>query len=138
MTKKMKPGSRAFTVVSSTFGYTGGRYVAMNPAEAGRKAGRKLFMKAENERRSSTANNFVQLELMEITRSPDVHGIKDRYFYTVERKPIPAAQQKQKTFKSGSPFTAKYTYVPVSTQETKFAGDHRGGFGFGDTAAPPL
>ena len=127
MTNSMPPDARSFTVVSSSFGLSGGRYVSVDPADSGRKAGRKLFDKAKKNK----ANNVVFLELREITRSKKVAHAKERYFYKVERKSIPESKRVVRKFKkedgSVSTFTPAYEYDIKSITKEEYPGEHLGG-----------
>ena len=126
MTKTMGEDARSFTVVSSSFGLSGGRYISADPSDAGRKAGRSLFEKAKKNK----ANNVV---FVEMTRSKKVSHSKDRYFYKVERKMIPESKRVVKKFKKPdgtvSTFTPMYEYEIKAVGKEDFPGDHLGGGG---------
>jgi hypothetical protein len=62
MPKRMPPGYRAFTILESSVGDVGGRYVARTPGEAARRMGRKRLLK------KSGAGEVVSLTLKDITR----------------------------------------------------------------------
>ena len=130
MTKTMGEHRRSFRIVSSSFGLDGGRYIAEHPLDAGKKAGRMLFMKAQEKRLTSRANNQVVLELSEITKSKKVAHSKERYFYKVTRKSIPVAERKEQKFKKadGSTIsvTPEHTYEVSAVAEKDFPADHRG------------
>lgn len=127
MTKGMKEDARSFTVVSSSFGLSGGRYVSPDPADAGRKAGRKLFDKANKNKQ----NNVVFLEVKEITRSKKVAHSKERYFYKVDRMLIPESKRVVRKFKKEdgtvSTFTPMYDYEIKSISKEDYPGEHLGG-----------
>jgi hypothetical protein len=131
MTRGMKANSRTFKVVSSSFGFEGGRYVSEGPMEAGRKAARILFAKAEKLHGTSKDNHRVVLELKEITRVKKIESSKDRFYYEVRRIVIPVAQRKEKVFKNGTKFTPMYEYEVKSVTKEDFRADHRGGGGEG-------
>jgi hypothetical protein len=132
MTKSMKENHRSFKVLSSSFGpLAGGRYISEGPMEAGRKAGRILFKKADKSRSSSRDNHIVHIEMVEITRGGKMAHSKDRYFYEVERTLIPAAQRQTIPFrkKDGTTVnvTPMYTYGIRAVTKDEFRGDHYGG-----------
>ena len=130
MTKTMAEDARSFTVVSSSFGIEGGRYVSADPSDAGRKAGRKLFDKANKNK----SNNIVVLEVKEITRSKMVAHSKERYFYKVERHMIPESKRIERKFKKEdgtvSTFTPLYEYEIKSISKDDYPGEHLGGSSF--------
>ena len=112
MPEAMKETERSFTVISSSFGRTGGRYVADDPATAGQHAARQLFRSAEKESRNKGSMS-VTLTIREITR---VAGAKNKEFtYTVTKEKKPASEIKVKVFpkKDGSKveFTPRWNYV---------------------------
>lgn len=126
----MAEDARSFTVISSSFGISGGRYVSTDPSDAGRKAGRKLFDKANKNK----SNNVVFLEVKEITRSKKVAHSKERYFYKVERSLIPESKRIERKFKKPdgtvSTFTPLYEYDIKSISKEDYPGEHLGGGSF--------
>lgn len=123
----MKENSRSFTVVSSSLGPDGGRYIAEDPMVAGRKAGKKLFEKAEKLRKSSARNMVVDFEMREISQVKKVAYSKERYFYRVTRVLIPERERKTQKFSNGVEFTPIYTYKIKSVDKKNSTTDHRGG-----------
>lgn len=128
MTKVMGENKRSFRIVSNSFGMKTdlSRYVNEFPLEAGRKAGRKMFLAADKMRMSSKTNNIVFIELEEITKTQKVAHSKERYYYKVERTIIPVAERKEKTFEGGRTFTPMYRYEVSSVKAADFPADHRG------------
>ena len=59
---------RSFTVIASSIGETGGRYLSMTPQSAARKAAKKLFDK------SPTSTTTIVLRIMETTRRGSSRG----------------------------------------------------------------
>jgi hypothetical protein len=120
--------SRSFTVVSSSFGHKGGRYVSAQPMDAGRKAGRILFEKADKKSKASKENSVVYIEMKETTRSKKVTHSKERYFYSVTRVKIPLADRIERKFKKPdgtlSTFTPKYNYEVAMADKDAFPADH--------------
>ena len=128
MTKTMGDKKRFFTVVSSSFGTTRpGRYISVEPMEAGRKAGRQIFRDADKQRKSSRSNNIVFVEMIEKTRFNKVAHPKDRYYYKVTRVKIPEDKRKQYKFKEGNVFSPMFEYKVEEVKFADFPADHRGG-----------
>lgn len=130
MTKIMKENSRSFTVVSSSFGLPGGRYIDDQPLKAARKAGRKQFEKADAARLSSKNNMVVYIELNETTKTQKVEHPKERYFYKVTRVAIPKSEQKSYIFKQKDgkkvTVTPEFDYEVSAVDKDSFPADHRG------------
>ena len=141
MTKTMGEKSRSFKVISSSFGFTGGRYISANAMDAGHKAAKELFRKADRARKSGKKNHVVDLQLEEITRTPRVHAKLQVYTYQVTRSEIPAAQRKPREFKKpdGTSVTVEslYTYKVVSRKDPEYTGAHVVGGFFDAGLLPP-
>ena len=119
---------RFFAVVSSSFGTTKpGRYISIEPMEAGRKAGRQIFRDADKKRQSSRSNNIVFIQMVEKTRFNKVAHPKDRYYYKVTRVKIPEDKRKQYKFAEGNVFSPQYEYKTEEVKFNDFPADHRGG-----------
>lgn len=120
--------SRSFKVITSSFGHTGGRYISANAMDAGHKAAKELFRRADKERKSGKKNHVVELQLKEITRTPRVNAKLQIYTYRVERTEIPPAQRKAREFKKpdGTKVTVEslYTYKVVSKHDPDYTGAH--------------
>ena len=125
MTKKMTDSSRSFKVVSSSFGTVpeNGRYIGREPKDAAPKAARVLFRREDLKRKTGSRNNIVELEMVEITRSPRVRAKLERYTYKVTRSLIPEGDRKAQV-RNGVSFTPKYTYKCVSIQDAAYTGTH--------------
>ena len=128
MTKTMGEKKRFFTVVSSSFGTNkAGRYISIEPMEAGRKAGRQIFRDADKKRSSSRSNNIVFVQMIEKTRFNKVAHPKDRYYYKVTRVKIPEDKRKKYKFSAGNEFSPMYDYKVEEVKFEDFPADHRGG-----------
>ena len=79
----MKDSERSYTVASSSFGFSGGRYIGAKIERAAIKAARVQFRKAASEGGANSGSNSVDLTLSEITKSRG--GRKDSASYTVTR-----------------------------------------------------
>jgi hypothetical protein len=126
MTKPMGD-KRTFTIVSSSFGLTGGRFVSENPMDAGKKAGKRLFARTDKGN-----SNQVSFEMKEITRTKKVSHSKEKYFYQVTRSKIPENKRKVQKYKNKtdgtiSQFTPMYEYKAVAVEGS--AVGQRGGEG---------
>lgn len=136
MTKSMSEKSRSFKVISSSFTYTGGRYISGSAMDAAHKAAKELFRKADKDRKSGKKNHVVELQLKEITRTPRVNAKLQVYTYSVTRTLIPEAERKPREFKKpdGSKVIveSQYTYKVTSKQDPDYTGAHVVGGGGGD------
>lgn len=122
-------------MVSSSFGYVPekGRYIGREPKDAAPKAARVLFRREDIKRKTGSRNNIVELEMVEITRTPRVKAKMERYTYKVTRTLIPEGERKAQV-RNGVSFTPKYTYKCVSIHDADFTGTHVVG-GDGDPAS---
>ena len=125
---------RAFTVVSSSIptATKPGRYISVEPKQAGHKAGRQIFRQHDKLRQSSKANHIVFIQMVELTRFNKVPHSKERYFYKVTRTKIPEDQRKEQKFKNGSSFTIMYDYKVEEVKQEEFPADHLGGADYYD------
>jgi len=101
---RMKESESSYTVKSSSFGITGGRYVHSNINRAAIKAARQLFFKAQKRRPSGANNRVVEFQLVDITKGKGDKRNKPA-FYRVSRK-----KKTPKQFDLGSMFVSEWDY----------------------------
>lgn len=114
---KMKETDSSFTVKSSSFGNTGGRYIHASMNRAAIKAARQLFFKAQKARPSSADNRVVEFQLVDITKGKGSSRSKPA-FYRVTRTKKPASKTMQWT--TGNKIVSNWDYKSerVSADET--------------------
>ncbi|KAG1669793.1 hypothetical protein FOA52_001623 [Chlamydomonas sp. UWO 241] len=103
----MKETDSSFTVKSSSFGITGGRYIHANMNRAAVKAARQLFFKAQKARPSSADNRVVEFQLVDITKGKGSSRSKPA-FYRVTRTKKEKSETMQWT--TGNKIVSLWTY----------------------------
>lgn len=115
----MKDDESSFTVQSSSFGITGGRYIHTNINRAAIKAARQLFIKAQKKRPSSSNNRVVEFQLKDITKGKGDRRSKTAlYRVTRTKKPVP------KQFQQGEGFVSEWNYKIERLSQSKTATDN--------------
>lgn len=104
---RMKETDSSFTVKSSSFGISGGRYIHSEMQRAAIKAARQLFLKAEKRGLPGARGSTVEFTLADITKGKGKRRSKPT-LYSVKRtrKPSPTPME----WNSGNKIVSEWTY----------------------------
>lgn len=114
---RMKDQESSYTVSSSSFGITGGRYVHTSINRAAVKAARQLFIKAQKQRPSSANNRVVEFQLKDITKGKARRDQSAIYRVTRKKKAIPKAFRDK--------FSSEWDYKVVRVPQNQTTIDKR-------------
>ena len=119
----MRPEDRSYTVVDSSTGWSGGRFVSPVPMTAGKNAGRAILRRPQY-----ASHRHVLVKLRETTK---VAGAREKiFYYRVDKVHIPLAQRKIKTFRKPDgtvvEVTAEWKFEAKSIDEYTFKRGHSG------------
>jgi len=120
----MKDTDSSFTVKSSSFGISGGRYIHAMMNRAANKAGRQLFIKAQKKRLSSADNRVVEFQLIDITKGKGSSRSKPA-FYRVTRIKREKAETMQ--WKTGNKIVSIWKYKTERIPSGETTTDNRVG-----------
>jgi hypothetical protein len=123
MPQAMRPEDRSYTVVDSSVGWKGGRFVSAVPMTAGKNAGRAIMRRPQ-----FSSHRHVMVKLRETTK---VAGAREKiFYYRVDKVHIPPAQRKTKTFHKADgsivEVIAEWKFEAKSIDEYTFKRSHSG------------
>lgn len=102
---------RSFTVLNSSTGSTGGRYISASPEAAAKKAGRQLFRKKEAKGLAKKKAPKITFTIVETTREAGGARKSEPREYTVTR----TEKKNPETFvRGGVEITVNYDYNIVA------------------------